>query len=395
MLVWQLIVRADLQADDWRGFLGNQGNPAASQQTPPEKFSGKSNEHIAWRTSLVGRSVSGPIVVGDRVFTTSSSGMEGRWMHLFALEAETGEVIWQRSTKATGRPYCHPTSANAAPTPCSDGQRVFAFFSSNDLICYDLDGNIQWYRSLVADHPLAGNDVGMSSSPLVVDGAVVVSVECQTDAFTAAYDAITGERLWEYVRPRKANWASPRTAKCSDGRNIVIVHGLDNCVALDPKSGSELWRLDVPCSSVASATSTAGNLYLPARGLKVFQLASANTVPTLNWETARLNPSSSSLVVTPFGVVGLNRSVLVCCADGELKWQARLPDAGQFWATPVVAGNTLYAFAMNGKCFVVKLSEEAGELIGEYELGDEVLGTPAVADNALYVRATNSLWKIQ
>ena len=108
--------------------------------------------------------------------------------------------------KATGRPFCHQTSANAAPTPCSDGEKIFAFYSSNDLICYDLEGNLQWFKSLIDKHPLIGNDIGMGSSPIVLDGVVVVTVECQTDSFAAGVSAETGETLWEIPLNADSNW---------------------------------------------------------------------------------------------------------------------------------------------------------------------------------------------
>lgn len=385
---------------DWPGFLGPGGNPVTAESALPTTFAvaeeGQPAVNIAWRVALPGRSVSGPIVVDGKVITTSSSAMEGRWMHVAAVDAARGDVLWQRSTKSTGRPYCHPTSANAAPTPCTDGQRVFAFFSSNDLVCYDLDGNLQWFRSLTDRHPLAGNDVGMSSSPVVVDGVVVVTVECQTDSFTAGIDAETGETKWEVPRPRKANWSSPRVATGEDARHVVVLHGLDNVIGIDPQTGAVAWTLDNRCSSVATAVFAHGKLHLPSGGVKVFSLPKALEPPQPLWESSRINPSSASLmVVDGLGVLGLNRSVLVCCDEqGGLKWQARLPDAGQFWATPVIAGEHLYAFAMNGKCFVVQLSEAGGEVVAECELGDEVLGSPAIDGEALFVRSTGALWKI-
>ena len=192
---------------DWPGFLGPKGNGVAIEATVPLEFTtaadGKTPKNIAWRTPLEGRSVSGPIVVGDKVFTTSSSGMEGRWLHVAAVDANSGKILWERTSKATGRPYCHPTSANAAPTPCSDGQRVFAFFSSNDLVCYDLNGNLQWYRGLAYDHPQAGNDVGMSSSPLVVDNTVIVMIDCQADSFAAGI-CVDGAALADCGSPYNA-----------------------------------------------------------------------------------------------------------------------------------------------------------------------------------------------
>lgn len=384
---------------DWPGFLGPGGNPVDARAELPKSFSVSEGEapatNIAWRIPLEGRSVSGPIVVDGKVITTSSSAMEGRWIHVAAVDAESGELLWERSSKSTGRPYCHPTSANAAPTPCSDGNLIFAFFSSNDLVCYDLDGNLQWFRSLTDKHPLAGNDVGMSSSPVVTEGVVVVMVECQADSFTAGLDAETGELLWEIPRPKSANWSSPRTAVCEDGKGIVVLQSGSSLVGVEPRSGESLWEVDLRCSTVASSVFADGKLYVPAGGLKVFTLPGGNLEPKMVWETSRISPNSASMLVSSFGLIGLNRSILVCCDEaGERLWNARLEDAGQFWATPVIAGNLLYAFAMNGKCFVVELSQDSAKVIEECELGAEVLGSPAIYGNALFVRSTDALWKI-
>ncbi len=384
---------------DWPGFLGPKGNGVAIEANVPLEFvpgsEGKTKKNIAGRTPLEGRSVSGPIVVGDKVFTTSSSGMEGRWLHVAAVDADSGKVLWERTSKATGRPYCHPTSANAAPTPCSDGQRVFAFFSSNDLVCYDLNGNLQWYRGLAYDHPQAGNDVGMSSSPLVVDNTVIVMIDCQADSFATGINTVTGETKWEIPRPNKANWSSPSLVEAADGTQAVVFHSPDNLLGIDPATGKELWKLDVNCSSIATAVFTRGKLHVPAGGTKTYEFATATQTPKLIWATTRINPNSSSLLVTDIGLLGLNRTVLVCCDDkGEMKWQARLPEAGQFWSTPVVAGQHLYAFAMDGKVFTVQLSDTSGEVVATSQLGEEVLGSPAVHDNAIFVRTVGALLKL-
>ncbi len=384
---------------DWPGFLGPAGNGVLIEASAPIDFAVAKEDspakNVAWHTPLPGRSVSGPIIVGNKVITTSSSGMEGRWLHVSAVDTESGKVLWDRASKATGRPYCHPTSANAAPTPCTDGQRVYAFFSSNDLVCYDLNGNLQWYRGLSYDHPQAGNDVGMSSSPLVIDGTVIVMIDCQADSFATGIDAATGETKWEIARPHKANWSSPRLVTAADGTHAVVLQGADELIGIDAATGKQLWKLDAKCSTVASAVFSHGKLHVPAGGTKTYELKTAAETPQLLWESSRINPNSSSPLVTDIGVLGLNRTVLVCCDEkGEMKWQSRLGDAGQFWATPVVAGQHMYAFAMNGKCFTIQLSDTSGEVVATSELGQEVLGSPAIHDDAIFVRSVSGLWKL-
>lgn len=394
-------IQASVCSAQWSGFLGKNGNPVTSSNVIPEKFAvqkeGQASSNIAWRREIPGRSVSGPIVVSGKVITTSSGAMEGRWGSTTAVDAINGNIVWTRTIKTTGRPYCHPTSANAAPTPCTDGQRVFSFFSSNDLVAYDLDGNLVWFRSLVDAHPLSGNDVGMSASPVVTDGVVVVCVECQTDSFAAGIDAATGATLWEIARPRKANWASPVVVTGKDGKNVVVIHAGNSAMGLEPKTGKSLWQLDEKCSTIASAAFADGMLYLPAGGVKAYRIGESSQAPTLAWSAQRITPSSASLaVLSDFGILGLNRGVLVCCDDkGELKWQARLPDAGQFWSTPLVAGRKLFAADSKGKCFVVDLQADKGEVLSVSDLGVEVLGSPAADSDGLYVRSVDALWKIK
>jgi len=388
-----------VRAEDWRGFLGSTGNAYIAGAQLPKEFSAASGDqaakNIAWKTEIAGRAVSGPIVVGDRVFTTTSSGVESRWCEVICVDGKSGQVVWTRKIKTTGRPYCHPTSANAAPTPCSDGQHIFAFFSSNDLVCYDLDGNLKWYRGLAFDNPKAGNDVGMSSSPVVVGGVVVVQSECQGDSFAMGIDARSGSTLWQMERPHKPNWASPRVAQGADGQQVVLLQSSTDLAAVDPRSGSEVWKVQQKCSTVPSAVATNGRFYLPAGNLKAYDLPKGLEAPQRAWESSRVTPDNSSVVITDKAVLSVKGSVLSAVDfEGKLLWQVRLGELGQVWASPIVAGNTLFVFGIKGKCVAVDLAAPEAKVIATSELGEEVLGTPAVMGNGLVVRSVRSLWKI-
>lgn len=402
LIVWMglvVVLGSPSSAEDWRGFLGTGGNAFAPDAQLPLEFAVATDDgpasNIAWRTPLAGRAVSGPIVVGDRIFTTGSSGMEQRWCEVACVSAATGELLWSRKIKATGRPYCHPTSANAAPTPCSDGERVFAFFSSNDLVCYDLDGNLKWCRGLAYDYPKAGNDVGMSSSPVVVGGVVVIQSECQADSFAVGIDAKTGKTLWRLDRLHQPNWSSPRAVRGTDGEHVVLLQSSQDLVAIDPRSGSEAWRLEHKCSIVPSSVATPGRFFLPAGGLKAFELPRALEAPQLQWESSRAAPDNASVVVTDQAVLSVKGSVLTAVDfEGQQLWQVRLGEVGQVWASPLVAGDKLYVFGMQGKCITVDLSGDKAKVVATSELKEDVLGSPAVAGNALIVRSVHAVWKI-
>lgn len=381
---------------DWSQFRGPSGASAAvSDQSLPLEWNTAEMKNVAWQADLPGRGVSGPIVVGDRIFVTASSGYHQDRLHVLAFDANTGKRLWERQFWATGRTQTHPTSANAAPTPASDGKAIYAFYSSNDLICLDLDGNLRWFRGLAHDFPLAGNDIGMSSSPVVADGTVVVQVENQGDSFVAAIDTQNGITRWQIARPKSANWASPIVATPEGSDPVVLVKSDEGLDAHDLKSGLRRWTFEAPAGGIASAVSLENRVFLPADGLTLLQLPTGTaSTPQVEWTSNRLNASACSPVVVGDEVYVVGRAgVLVCASlkDGEVKWQLRIN--GSYWATPVYAGGYIYCINETGEAQVVKPGEKP-EIVARNDFGQNVLGSPAVAGNALYVRSDGVLWKI-
>ena len=359
--------------------------------------SGMKNNNVAWRVELPARGPASPIVVGDRVIVTSSGG-EGRQqdrIHINCFSTDTGEQLWQHQFWATGRPFSHPTSANAAPTPASDGERIFAFFSSNDLICLDLDGKMLWYRGLTYDYPKAANDVGMASSPTVAGDVVVVQIENQGDSFVAALDKMTGETVWKKARSQSAAWASP-IAYQVDGVDYVLLLGREGAMSYRATDGEVAWEMEGSGSSVSSAVPLGNGLLLPFNGLTlVTSPASAgDAAVTTVWNNERLRPSNTSPVIDgDTGYLLSSSGVLVSCnlADGSKGWQLRVE--GNYWSTPVVANGYLYAFSQQGVAKIVRLGEEP-EVVGEFDMGETILASPAVSDAGLFIRSEQALYKL-
>ena len=188
---------------DWLRFRGDSTSSAPGEK-PPIEWNVETGENIAWKVELPGKGMSSPIVVGDKVFVTASSGPRDARLHVLSFDAVTGEKRFERQFWATGRTLHHPMTAVATNTPTSDGQFVYAFYASNDLVCLDLDGNLQWFRGLTHDYPAAANDAGMSSSPVVSGDFVIVQIECQGESFAAGLDKRTGEDRWRIQRDRAA-----------------------------------------------------------------------------------------------------------------------------------------------------------------------------------------------
>src|SRR3990167_9481219 len=141
-----------LAGADWRQFRGTDGTGVSAEKGLATHFNAK--ENVAWKAPLPGTGPSGPIVVASRVFVTAATGPHQERLHLLTLDAATGKLLWERQLWATGHSVCNAFGGVAIPTPASDGKRVFAFYSSNDLACFDLEGNLQWLRGLAYERPL-------------------------------------------------------------------------------------------------------------------------------------------------------------------------------------------------------------------------------------------------
>ena len=385
-------VNVNGNAADWADFRGPNGNPVHNGNLPLSwDVQGKKN--VAWKASLPGRGVSSPIAVGSLVVVTSSAGANQQKLYVVAFDQQTGKQRWRRSFWATGRTYTHPTSSNAAPTPVSDGEYIYAFYSSNDLVCLDLDGNLMWYRGLAHDYPKAGNDVGMASSPAIAGDVVVVQIENQGDSFASGIDRLTGEELWRVPRDPRANWSSPVAYQINDGSFTVLLQSPTGLNAVDAKTGNERWTKEMSCGNITSPLKVGQAIYFGAGGTTRLKLNSKGTTPEVVWNANRLTANAASPIVDGENLYILSGSIIKSADSntGDLNWQVRLK--GRFWATPILSNGHLYFFNQDGLVQVVKVGE-TGEVVEEFEIGEPVLGTPAAVGNALFFRSDKHLFKI-
>ena len=379
---------------DWLQFRGPDASARGTGQ-PPVTFQ---PSDIVWKTALPGRGLSSPVIVGGKVFLTAASGPDQETLHVICLDNTTGKTLWERRFQATGRTMCHEKTNVAAPTPASDGTRVFALFSSNDCFGLDLEGNLLWVRGFTLDYPNASNSLGLASSPIMVGGVLVTMVENDGDSFTLGIDPATGTNLWKLARPKNANWTSPTAWKDpASGRPLVLVTAHEGVLALDPQTGKEQWTLPKPGTTIPSAGIGEKHFAVPrsGKGLAVYTLAGGTTPPELVWESAQINSDTASPVLQGPRVFALNGAGVLSCAElatGDRPWKLRME--GPFSGSPVMSGTTLYAVSERGLLQAVDTTAAEGAVTGKLDLGTTILCTPSLSGNSIYVRSDGHVWRI-
>lgn len=382
-------------AGDWRQFRGTDTTGVSDEATLPVKWS--ATENIAWKSSLPGRGLSSPIIVGDRVFVTGSSGYRQDRLHVLCFSSQDGSRLWERQFTATGRTVSHPKMCNATPTPASDGQRLFALYSSNDLICLDLEGNLLWFRGLTYDHPNVSNSLGMASSPVVVGDTLVAQVENDSESLATGVDVATGVSRWTMTRPKRANWTSAailNKGPTSD-EDLVLLQSSEGLAAIRPLTGTLAWNYKEGASTIPSSVVSDGVVFIPSQGITAIRPPQGSANIEVLWRVGKLGPATPSPLVYQGRLFSVNGAGVVTCGDtktGDEKWKLRL--TGPFSGSPVAAGGHLYFFNEKGEAHVVKPGDEQGELVSTNSLDETILCTPAIAHGAIYVRSDQTLWKI-
>ncbi len=379
---------------DWLHFRGSDTNSVSGEKNLPVTFNQQQN--VAWKVPLTGRGPSSPIVVGGRVLVTAASGPRNDRLHLLCFDARTGKRLWQRQLWATGHTVVHSFGGVATPTPASDGRLIFAFYSSNDLACFDLEGNLKWFRGLGHDWSSVRNDVGMASSPLVLGSTVIVQADSPGDSFVTGIDTESGQTRWRIERQKGAIWASPTVLRGSTREeDLVLLQSRSRLSAHAPQTGKLVWEYEAECHSISSVTTCGDCVYLPAWGLHALRYnPGAGGVELLWHRKDRLSSSDQSPVVHGGRTYTIqSKSILSCgdAANGRRLWQLRLK--GPIWASPVLADGRLYCVNRDGLVQVVQLGEK-GKVIGTSQIDSPAIATPAVADGAIYFRSEGHLWKI-
>ena len=371
---------------DWLQFRGPGGTGVAQDASLPSALS---ESEIAWKSPLPGRGISSPLVIGDRLYVTASSGSEQDRLHVICLRASDGTKLWERQFWATGRTMTHAKICVATSTPCSDGKRIYAAFSSNDVVCLELDGGLVWMRGLTRDYPNASNSLGMASSPVVVGETLVFPVESDSESFAVGMDTKDGSNRWKIARPKQSNWTSPVAV---DGGVALLSGG--GLSVVDAASGKEKWTFGGG-SSMSSVAYVEGTLYVPAKGTTALRVPAGVGEPAVIWQNNQALCSTVSPLVHKGRLYTLNNAGILKCTsakDGEKVWQLRT--TGPYSATPVAAGDFLYLVNEKGLVQTVDTTAPEGAIVSSLDLQDTFIGTPSIGSKALYLRSDKHLYRI-
>jgi outer membrane protein assembly factor BamB len=420
----------------WPSFRGPMASGVADGQKLPDSWDGTTGTNILWRTPIPGLAHSSPIVWGDRVFVTSAvsshptatfkPGLYGdgdasddrsphKWM-IHALDKRTGHVLWERAAfEGVPREKRHIKSTYASSTPATDGRIVVAWFGSQGVHAFDVEGNRLWQVDLgrvdMGAYDIPAFEWGPASSPIIWDGKVILQVDTQADSFLVALHPETGEVIWKTDRDELPSWGTPTVVTTAAGPELVT--NASNFIrGYDPKTGEERWRLGGSSKITAPTPIFSNGVFVVASGRAperpIFAVRpgvrgdlTLGGDRTSSEAVAWSKRGRGSYMPTPLVYEGIlyvlaNNGVFDAydVATGEEIYRQRLEPVGSgFSASPVAADGRLYLSNEDGDMIVVRAGREF-ERIATNTMGELLMATPALSEGVMYVRSSGSLFAI-
>jgi len=418
---------------NWPSFRGPSASGIAPEgQNLPLHWDTETGKGILFRVTIPGLAHSSPIIWGDRIFlTTAVSGAEGNkasfkpglygsgdasqdrseqeWQ-ILCLEKSTGKRLWTK-TATRGIPIDkrHIKATYANSTPVTNGKQVVAFFGSQGLFAYSVEGEFLWKQDLgrldVGAYDLPSYEWGTASSPIIFEGKVIVQCDTQGGSFVAAFDVETGKEIWRTNREGELpSWGTPTVFPGKDQAEL-ITNGSNFIRGYDPATGRELWRLGGSSKITAPTPIFSKNLIVvasgraPERPVFAIKAGARGDVGTdqLAWSIKRRGPYMPTPIIVGENLFVLNNDGRFACYDlksGHEFFYLRIPHRGNgFSASPVAADGKLFFSSEDGNVFVISADREFKALASN-SLGEPLMATPAISNGVIYFRGSRHLFAV-
>jgi len=414
ILVLLALTASAATADDWPQFRGPTGLGYTTEKNLPLTWGGEKGENIAWKAPIIGEGHASPIVTGDRVFLCTVRWPGGKQdpktmpeHHVACYGAADGKLAWD--TQIDAGPWLRgdfrsgPGGGYAAPTPATDGKRVYVVFASSVIAAIEMDGKIAW-RQDIKPHTF---DVTIGSSPILHGDTILFlcAMAKASDSRLVAFSKADGSVKWETKLPKVGFAHSTPVLVSIQGKPqvVIVASGIgvtpEGVQAFDPADGKRLWW----CKGAGDASSPAwgsGILYTDSgrggSGTALDPTGEGDLSGKIKWSVGGLSEAIGSPIIVGEQVFRLQSPGIVrvwSVADGAETDKQRLAGVSSTWASPIADGDGRIYFASGGKSTVVQAGAQI-KILAVNDLNDPNHASPAVSNGRIYIAGLKNLYCI-
>ena len=415
-------------ANNWPHWRGPNADGSAPNADPPTKWDAKTN--IAWKAELPGKGSATPIVWGDRVFvlTAIKTDREAKPAELpkpdprfrvntrppthfykfvvLCFDRRNGKKLWEKvAAEMVPHEGTHTSHSYAAGSPTTDGKFLYASFGSFGTYCYDLDGNLKWSRTdLGRMHTRLG--WGEAVTPVVHGNSLLLNYDQEADSKLYCLDTSNGKTRWEAKRDEKTTWATPLVVDVA-GKMQVVTNGTTRVRSYDLATGDVLWQcagmtvnpIPSPVRFGDSVICLSGYKGAVALSIPLASKGDLGVRGKLNWRYSAGTPyvPSPVLVGDRLYFTQTNDSLLTVLNAKTGKAiidKERLPQAKNFYASPITAAGRVYFVDRSGTTVVLKAGDTL-DVLAVNKLDDAIDASPVAVGTQLFLRGEKYLYCIE
>ena len=384
-----LLTPTILSAGDWPQILGPTRSGTAQDEELLAKWPEDGPKEI-WSVKI-GSGYAGPIIKGDKVIQFHR--LEDQEV-LSCFDVTNGKEIWTHKTKAY---YRGGVNADLGPraTPLIADNAVVSFGAAGDMTCVSLaDGKQRWIRNLSTDYEAADGYFGAGSSPIEIDGRVLVNIGGRK-AGIVALDLKTGKTVWAKTE-EKASYSSPTLMKYGQKTIVVFITRL-NCVALDPADGRVVFTIPFgktgPTVNAAAPLVFESQLFISSSygvGAKLLELTSAGKMVERWGNDESMSSQYSTCVYKDGFLYGTHgredfANGVMRCVDaktGEVAWQQSTGVAHT-----ILAGDKMIMLTSDGTLLLAHANSKEFKQLSEVQIStNSTRAIPALSNGRLFLR---------
>jgi outer membrane protein assembly factor BamB len=406
-------IQAGSQSANWTQFRGSRTNGIAEAEDIPLNWD---ESVIKWKKEIHGKGHSSPVVYGNQIWVTTGTA-DGRELYAVCLDFKTGETIYDIKVFTPDEvDEKHPLNTYATPTPCIEKGFIYVHYGNAGTACINTsDGSIVWRNSSFRCKFVQGP----ASSPVLYKNLVILHYEGVDVRFLVALNKSTGKLVWKSERPSDPYNPLPEIGKKAyttplvlnvKGRDMLISNGSAVCIAYDPATGKEIWRVvDGAESTIAMPVEENGVLYwytgfmVASDGSNYTDFLAVNpdgqgdiTNTNILWK--KRDPLAHNQMLTPVIRDGLiytvnSRNTMMCldAKNGEEVWSKHV--TSDYDASPLYINGNIWYFSAKGEILVLKAGRQY-EVIAQSKTDSGIFATPAVLRNSIILRTQNFLYRI-
>lgn len=297
----------------------------------------------------------------------------------------------------------HKDHGYASSSPVTDGEVLIAYFGSRGLYAYDLKGKLLWQKDFGRQQ--TRNSFGEGSSPALHGDTVVLVWDHEGEDFIVALDKRTGKELWRKPREEGTNWSTPLIVEHA-GKTEVVVNSGNKVRSYDFTNGETIWEAGGQTQSAVPAPVTGHNrVYVTSgwRGAALHAITLGRRgdltgTDAIAWQHNKSTPYvPSPLLYGDLLYFYANNNAqlsIVNAKEGKPLLEAeRLDGIFGFYASPTGAADRVYLTGRNGVVWVIKNTSTL-EVLAKNKLDDGFDATPALVGKELYLRGRQNLYAL-